>query len=174
MKERLEEMVSAFDLGDAVRVLGGRKPAQVIEAMKGADIFLFTSNYLEGWGAVVNEAMQCGCALVASGEAGSVPFLIEDGFSGLVYEDGKYESFEKKLLKLFDKPELVSQYGESAFHTINNTWNAKRAAAELVRFCAEFLEGKDPLPAEYGPVSRAGVIKAPGFVRTLEEKNRLE
>ncbi len=174
LKDRIEDMVSSFDLCDAVRVSGGRKPSEVIEAMKSADIFLFTSNYLEGWGAVVNEAMQCGCAVVASGEAGSVPFLIDDGFNGLVYDDGKYESFEKKLMRLFDKPELVPQYGKSAFDAINNTWNAKKAASELVRFCGEFLDGKEPLPSEYGPMSRAEVIKAPGFRRTLEEKNKLE
>jgi len=30
------------------------------------------------------------------------------------------------------------------------------------------------VPSKDGPMSRAQVIKAPGFKRTLEEKNRLE
>ena len=34
--------------------------------------------------AVVNEAMERGCAVVASDEAGAVPFLIEDGANGLL------------------------------------------------------------------------------------------
>jgi glycosyltransferase involved in cell wall biosynthesis len=174
MKERLLDMVETMDLADVVKVSGGRKPPEVIEAMKRADIFLFTSNYLEGWGAVVNEAMQCGCAVVASAEAGSVPFLISEGFNGLVYQGGSYADFEKKVMELFEKPEMIPLLGQWAFHTINSTWNARRAAGELVRFCSEFLEGRDPSFSEEGPMSRAQILKAPGALRTLQEKNRLE
>ena len=174
VRDRLIDMTESMGLGECVKISGGRKPSEVIEAMKKADIFLFTSNYLEGWGAVVNEAMQCGCAVVASAEAGSVPFLITDGRNGLVYEGGKYEAFEKKVFKLFEDPQAVMRMGESAFNTIGSTWNAKRGASELVRFCRDFLEGKDPVPSQDGPMSRAEIIKAPGFLRTLEEKNKLE
>ena len=47
--------------------------------MEKSHIHLFTSNHLEGWGAVVNEAMNSGCAVVANREAGAVPYLIEHG-----------------------------------------------------------------------------------------------
>ena len=36
--------------------------------MEKADIFLFTSDRREGWGAVANEAMNSACALVVSGK----------------------------------------------------------------------------------------------------------
>ncbi len=174
LKDRLADMVSTMGLESYVKLSGGKKPAEVLDAMRGADVFLFTSNYLEGWGAVVNEAMQCGCAVVASAEAGSVPFLISDGYNGLVYNDGDYKEFEAKVRTLFDDEDKIRELAERARETIDNTWNAKRAAAELIRFCGEQLEGKDPQPAEEGPMSRAEILKAPGFKRTLEEKNHLE
>jgi glycosyltransferase involved in cell wall biosynthesis len=174
LKERLSDMVGTLELGSCVKLSGGKKPAEVLEAMREAEVFLFTSNYLEGWGAVVNEAMQCGCAVVASAEAGSVPFLIRDGYNGLVYNDGDYKEFEAKVRALFDNREMVSELAVRASETINNVWNARKAAAELIRFCGEQLEGKDPQPAAEGPVSRAEILKAPGFKRTLEEKNHLE
>jgi len=174
LKDTLESMVTEAGLSDRVNLTGGKRPAEVRRYMAGAQIFLFTSNYLEGWGAVVNEAMSCGCAVVASAEAGSVPFLIEDGVNGLVYRDGNYEDFEKKALSLIEDRDRTDSLGRRAADTIEKTWNAKVAAGELVRFCKEFFESGRPVPSKDGPMSRAQVIKAPGFKRTLEEKNRLE
>ena len=174
LKPQLESMVSELGLGDCVTLAGGKRPSEVREYMKEASVFLFTSNYLEGWGAVVNEAMQSGCAVVASKEAGAVPFLINDGVNGLVYGNGSYDEFEKKVLELFEDSSLIEKYGRAAAKTIEETWNARAAARELVRFAGEFFENGDPKPASKGPVSRAEVLRAPGFKRTLEEKNHLE
>ncbi len=174
LKDSLDSMVTEAGLSDCVNLAGGKRPSEVRKYMAEADIFLFTSNYLEGWGAVVNEAMSCGCAVVASAEAGAVPFLISDGVNGLVYRDGSYEDFEKKALSLFEDRKRIESIGHRAAETIEKTWNAKVAAGELVRFCREYFECGNPVPAGEGPMSRAQVIKAPGFGRTLEEKNRLE
>ena len=174
MKKELEEKTAAYGLSDKIRLLGGKKPSEVHEAMSGADVFLFTSNYLEGWGAVVNEAMQCGLAVVASREAGSVPFLIRDGENGLVYENGSFERFEKRVLELAADRKEIKKLGDNARDTINSMWNAKKAAGELVRFCREYLADGNPSPSAEGPMSIAEAIKAPGFFRTIREKNHLE
>ncbi len=174
MKEELEKKVKDLGLLDVVSLKGVMKPDKVHEAMAGSNIFLFTSNYLEGWGAVVNEAMQCGCAVVASKEAGAVPFLIEDGVSGLTYNDGSLDEFIRKVTELACDRQKIRNLGHKARETINSKWNAKNAATELVRFCKEYYENGNPSPSLDGPVSRAEVIKAPGFLRTLREKNHLE
>ena len=174
-RPELEELISKYDIGSFVKLYGSKKPSLVAEYMKQADIFLFTSNYLEGWGAVVNEAMQSGCAVVASKEAGAVPFLIEDGVNGLTYEGGSLEDFVEKVCVLFEHKHMDAELAQNARKTINTLWNADNAARELFRFSAEFLAGnKNPRPSAKGPMSRAEVIKAPGFIRTLQEKNRLE
>ena len=174
LKDKLSEMVKELSLADVVNLTGGKDPKEVLSYMRGADIFLFTSNYLEGWGAVVNEAMQSGCAVVASGEAGAVPYLIEDGVNGLVYEDGSYEKFAAKVKYLFDNRNKIPVFGQKARDTINNKWNAKNAATELVRFCTELESVKNPVMAPDGPMSPAPVLSPPGFRRTLQEKNHLE
>ena len=174
LKDKLSDMVKELNLADVVNLTGGKNPSEVLSYMRGADIFLFTSNYLEGWGAVVNEAMQSGCAVVASGEAGAVPFLIKDGVNGLIYPDGNYERFREKVRYLFENRSKMAEMGESAQETINNKWNAKNAARELIKFCRELENGKTPLMAEEGPMSEAPVMAPPGFNRTLQEKNHLE
>ena len=174
LKPMLGDMVEELGLSDVVTITGGKRPAEVREYMKNASVFLFTSNYLEGWGVVVNEAMQQGCAVVASSEAGAVPFLIKDGENGLVYDGGSYDEFEKKVLQLLENRDEIEILGRAAADTINTLWNADVAAKELLRFCREYYEGQSPEPSQQGPMSRAQVIPAPGFGRTLSEKNHLE
>lgn len=174
LKAGLEDMVKELHLEGKVNLLGSKAPSEVLEVMRGADVFLFTSNYLEGWGAVVNEAMQSGCAVVASREAGAVPFLIQDGVNGLSYGKGSFDEFYDRLESLFEEPSRIRELGKRAADTINNTWNAKKASAELVRFCREYEAGQKPSMANEGPMSRATIISPPGFLRTMQEKNRLE
>ena len=79
--------------------------------MEKCHIHLFTSDYLEGWGAVVNEAMNSGCVEVANVEVGAAPFLINHGENGLVYKDGSYEDMERQIKFLLDHPAKASKMG---------------------------------------------------------------
>ena len=170
----LAERVRRLGLSDKVTLTGGLKPAKVLEHMREADVFLFTSNYLEGWGAVVNEAMGCGCAVVASEEAGAVPFLIEKGYNGRSYRNGSYKDFEDNVLYLFENNDKIAEYGKNAAKTVNELWNAENAAKEFVRFCKNFIATGEADFAPEGPMSPAPVLKPAGFARTLGERNVLE
>ena len=174
LKDKLEGMVADFGLSEEVTLHGAMSPKEVRGFMKKAHVFLFTSNYLEGWGAVVNEAMGCGCSVVASYEAGAVPFLVQDKVNGLSYPGGSFDEFMIKLLYLFENRGKIREFGLRARSTIFDLWNAEHAAGELVRFCREYYDGEKQQMAAVGPMSCAEVIKAPGFLRSIKEKNRLE
>lgn len=174
MRKELEKSVSDAGLSANVSFLGNLKPEEVTMHMKDSDIFLFTSNYLEGWGAVVNEAMQCGCAVVASREAGAVPFLITDGENGFSYRNGDCEDFKKKVLSLFQEKYKILQFAKNGYDTIEKVWNAKNASMEFVRFCREYIDGAVPRPAEIGPMSKAEIIKPESILRAMTEGNCLE
>lgn len=88
MAQEIGQSIRDKGLTDCVEMLGAMKPEQVREHMEKAEIFLFTSDFNEGWGAVLNESMNSGCAVVASHAIGSVPFLIRDGVNGLIYKTG--------------------------------------------------------------------------------------
>lgn len=174
MRQDLEKTVKDAGLSANVSFLGNLKPEEVTMHMKDSDVFLFTSNYLEGWGAVVNEAMQCGCAVVASREAGAVPFLITDGENGLSYSNGDCEDFKKKVLSLFQEKYKILQFAKNGYDTIEKVWNAKNASMEFVRFCREYIDGAVPRPAEIGPMSKAEIIKPESILRAMTEGNCLE
>ena len=54
--------------------------AKILQEMRKHEIFLFTSDRNEGWGAVSNESMSNGCMLVGSDGIGSIPFLVKMEF----------------------------------------------------------------------------------------------
>ena len=62
-EERLRQLTQTWGLTDCVRFLGTMSAGEVRAHMEASGIFVFTSDRHEGWGAVVNEAMNSGCAL---------------------------------------------------------------------------------------------------------------
>ena len=154
-KEEVEAIIKENNLGDYVKLLGFLPPDEVRTYMEKADIYLFTSNHLEGWGAVVNEAMNSACAVVAGSNAGAVPYLIKDGENGLIYEGENIEQFFKKVEMLINSEELRKKLGKNAFDTIYKTWNAKIAARRLVRFSNHLLHDTPYEKYTIGPLSKA-------------------
>ena len=117
---------------DEVAFLGSMTPEEVRNYMEKANIFMFTSDQNEGWGAVVNEAMNSGCAVVANNAIGSVPYLIEHGKNGLIYDNGDICSLYANVKSLCDNQQMRETLGIAAYKTITDEWNAENAAHLLV------------------------------------------
>lgn len=160
MESRLKGLICELDLEDCVHMLGSMKPEQVRLYMEQSQIYLFTSDRNEGWGAVLNESMNSGCAVVASHAIGSVPFLIEDGKNGVVYESGDENDLCRKVEHLLTYAEERIQMGKMAYETIITLWNAEVAAKRLIELSRHILAGeKHPDLFEDGPCSRARIVK---------------
>ena len=172
LEGELKQSVKRKELQEKVTFYGFLKPQQVRKIMEKCHIHLFTSNYLEGWGAVVNEGMNSGCAEVVNVEVGAAPFLIRHGVNGLVYKDGNYEDMEEQVRYLLEHPEKATQMGVKAYKTIAAQWNAKEAADRLLNFYEGWKEGNVELPKE-GPFSIAPVISPKKMYGYMIEGNRL-
>ena len=124
---------------------GFKKPEEVRKYMEKADIYLMTSDRKEGWGAVVNEAMNSGCAVVGDHMVGAVPFLLQHGKNGLIYKDGeKQQLFELTELLVRDRA-YCHRLGREAIKTITGEWNAEIAAERMCGLCSRlgFLTRED-------------------------------
>lgn len=156
MEDTLRNLVQEYGLEDCVEFLGTMKPEQVREHMEKAGIYLFTSDKQEGWGAVLNESMNSGCAVVASHAIGSVPFLLQDGENGLVYRSGDVDMLYEKIKYLLDHPEEQKRLGKAAYETIVTEWNAETAAERVICLAQAILDGNEhPNLYKSGPCSRA-------------------
>lgn len=157
LEDEIKRQVCAEGLSEHFTFYGYQEPDRVRDVMERCHIHLFTSNYLEGWGAVVNEGMNSGCVEVVNAQVGAAPYLIEHGVNGLVYPGGSYQEMEKMVLDLFENWEERKKMGKAAYRTIIKEWNAEHAAEELLRFLTCLAKGK-LVPAVSGPLSPAPVI----------------
>lgn len=160
LEEEIKGKAKEAGVEEQIRFYGYLAPEEVRRVMEGCHIHVFTSNYLEGWGAVVNEAMNSGCAEVANEEAGAVPYLIRHGENGLIYPKGDFDKMAEAVIYLASHKEERKRMGKAAYETITELWNGEHAADELIRFAGEALQG-EPVPAMEGPLSIAPVI-SPG------------
>lgn len=142
MDVQLRTMVAEYQLEEYVQFLGTMPPENVRKFMEKAGIFLFTSDRKEGWGAVLNEAMNSGCAVVGSNEIGAVPYLIQDGNNGLVYESGNTDMLYEKTKYLLENSECQKIIGKNAYNSILTTWNAELAAERLSVLVSDILHGE--------------------------------
>ncbi len=159
LEEQLKEQVKQKNLEDHVSFLGSMSPEKVREYMEQSEIFLFTSDKNEGWGAVLNESMNSGCAVVASHAIGSVPFLIKDGENGYIYKSGNIDGVYEKVKFLLDNPEKCRQMGRAAYSTMVEQWNAKNAAERFLKLAEAVCENQSvPDLFDDGVCSKAEVL----------------
>ena len=158
--------VESMGLREYFRFYGYTAPEQVRDVMEQCHIHLFTSNYLEGWGAVVNEGMNSGCVEVVNAQVGAAPYLIRHGENGLVYPRDCYDKMETLVLDLFENWDDRRQMGRAAYETIRDTWNADNAAKELIRFAGGLMRG-EIVPAQTGPLSTAPAISPRRMYRAM-------
>ena len=168
MRPVCEKMVQDFDLSDRVTFEDFLSPDGARDRMAEYQIYVMTSNKLEGWGSVIYEGLNAGCAVVASHVCGATPWLVENEECGLVYKSGDVASLTRQIKKLLDSPELIDKYGRNAYEKMHDKWNPKNAAASVIKLAqglrAANANGdsiKEPA-AEYiisdGPCSKADYL----------------
>lgn len=158
MEEELKRSAKEKGLGECVSFLGSMKPDAVRENMEKASIFMFTSNFEEGWGAVLNEAMNSGCAVVASHAIGAVPYLLTNSENGLVFENENVDDLYNKIKFLMDNPQEQKRLGENAYKTIEKTWNPNIAAERFLKLVQALQKGENQELFLDGPCSKAEII----------------
>lgn len=177
MEEELKSSVVARKLSDQVHFLGFQPTEVVRMEMEKSSIFLMTSDRNEGWGAVVNEAMNSGCVVVADHMVGATPYLIKDGENGCIYRDGDVDELCRTVEALLLHPEQARKLGEAAYATIENLWNPETAASRLVALREAVLVGESAVQAlvaewDDGPCSKTPVIRERKMYAFLKKNSR--
>ena len=154
MAAEMKEYAKTLGVKELISFLGAQNPDEVRMTMEKSQIYLTTSDNEEGWGAVINEAMNSGCAVVANKAMGAAPYLLQNGNNGLVYRNGNKKQFFTAVKSLLDAPALCEALGRAAYETIKTTWNAEVAADRLFD-CMMREYTDDPIPYyEDGPLSK--------------------
>jgi len=155
LEDKIKAQIKQYGLDDVLEVVGQVDSDKVKDYYEKANIFIGTSDSNEGWGAVVNESMNAGCAVVACKKMGSVPFLIHDKENGLTFSN--YKEFEEAVKYVIDNKEDRIRYSKNAYNFITEKWTAKMATENLLALFESILDGKE-IEINDGPASRAAKI----------------
>lgn len=161
--EKTQDIISREKLQDYVKLTGGIPNVEVLLTMQQSNVFLFTSDRNEGWGAVLNEAMSAGCACVASNEIGSVPYLVKHAENGIIFKSKSLQSLFEQVCKLYDDRQYCENLGRNAYKTITTEWSAQTAAKRFIELSESILKGSEQLFID-GPCSKATPIDASSLV----------
>lgn len=158
IKEYLKKEIVLNGLSDNVILHGAMPPEQVRQVMENSEIFIFTSDRNEGWGVVLNEALNSCCAVVASNMIGSVPWLLEREDSGMVFDSGNINMLFSNVSYLLEHGNERKQMAKNGYLIIEKMWNPQVAAKRLIQLSHNLLENDYRECYEYGICSRADVI----------------
>jgi glycosyltransferase involved in cell wall biosynthesis len=153
-----QKLIKKLDVFDCVSYLGSLPNTEVRRFMQKSNIFIFTSDRNEGWGVVLNEAMSCGCAVIAGNEIGSVPYLLEHKKNGLMFQSNNLKSLLEQTENLINDTAFRNQLTKNAYFTMVTDWSPNNAATRLILLAQSLLEGKQ-LSFGKGPCSRAESTK---------------
>ena len=169
MRPVCEKLVHDLKIEDIVTFENFLSPDEARDKMADYQVYVMTSDKLEGWGSVIYEGLNAGCAVVASHICGATPWLVEDKKCGLVFKSQSVDSLTLKLKSLLDSPELIDKYGISAYNKMHALWNPENAAKSVLKLAEGLLEAgadgvkiKEPVQTcviADGPCSKAGFLK---------------
>jgi glycosyltransferase involved in cell wall biosynthesis len=133
-RTRLEAEASTLGIRDRVHFLGFVNQSQLPGVYKASDLMVIASEY-EPFGLVVNEAMLCGCPVVASDKVGAVRDLIVPGRTGFVYPCGDTRALATILQQLLSDPAGLSIIRKAALERMES-WSQKAGVAAMVEAVA--------------------------------------
>ncbi|MCR5508348.1 MAG: glycosyltransferase family 4 protein [Lachnospiraceae bacterium] len=157
-RKKIQVLAKMHGLSDITKFMDFLSPPEARDKMADAKIYVMTSNFLEGWGSVIYEALNAGCAVVASHAPGATPWLVKNGKTGLVFRSGDVFSLADQLEKLLRNPDLCVKYGTAAYEQMSRLWNPKVAAANVLTLADDLSEGRRSSIKE-GPCSVARILR---------------
>jgi glycosyltransferase involved in cell wall biosynthesis len=126
----------------------------VRETMNHSDIFVLPSNGYEGWGAVINESMAEGCAVIASIETGGGKSIILNSENGILYKSGNWKRLYEKIKQLIYDEKLLNKLKSNGKITINEYWAPEVAANRFLNVCDALLNNKTTPKYLTGPMQK--------------------
>ena len=166
LKQKLEKLIKKNNLNNYVYLTGAVPANKVREYMEKANIYLFTSDYNEGWGAVLNESMNSACAVVASHAIGAVPYLIKNKKNGIIYKDNDKNDLYRSVKLLMNDKKLRNEISYNAYKTISKTWNAETAVKNFLML-VDYLNKNKKNSIKTGPCSKSSSIFQGKMYKTI-------
>ncbi|WP_273212123.1 glycosyltransferase [Runella zeae] len=127
-------------LFDSVFFYGNLSNNHTIDILKTSDVLVLPSTH-DGWGAVVNEALNCGVFVICSNKCGSKA-LIENSNRGIVFISNNHEDLTNALLFLCQNLTDIRKGKTERFY-----WAKTHISGEVIaKYLVDTLEKENVVP----------------------------
>jgi glycosyltransferase involved in cell wall biosynthesis len=130
MEKELRDYVVQKSLRN-IEFLGFKSGAEKLEILRNALCLVFPSEWYENFPVTVLEAFMARKPVIAS-RMGGLPFIVEEGKSGLLFEAGKREELAKKIQHLVNNPEEATRMGAHARTLSETKYGPQQAYSNLM------------------------------------------
>lgn len=129
-REHLEKKISYLGLGNRVILVGNVSEERKFQYLENADIYVLSSVH-EGFGIVLQEAMQVGLPIVSTDFGGQID-VVKDGVNGYLIKYGDVNGAKNAILALLSDNKLYEKMKHVNLKEIE-TYNALHIAARYIK-----------------------------------------
>lgn len=128
-RQKLEEIIVKYKLGNKVFLLGEKSQKEIKKALREHDIYLLTgiasiSGMRESQGLATLEAQACGLPVVVF-DSGGIKYTMQNNITGFICNEFDVDGVVQKV-ELFNKNRnLIKDMGEQATVFVNNEYSQK-------------------------------------------------
>jgi glycosyltransferase involved in cell wall biosynthesis len=159
LRGELEAEAGALGLADRVRFRGFVNQTQLPAIYTAADLMVLPSVY-DAFGVVVNEAMLCGCPVVASDHVGAARDLIGHAKTGFVYPCGDVDALAGVLRHALGDRNKLSELARAA-RVRMETWSPRENIDATLEAISRAIARVGRRPGPASAASPANVVAAP-------------
>ena len=130
-RENLEALISKKKMENFVTITGNLPRSELLAYLRASDIFILNSNF-ESFSFQTVEAMYCGTGVIVS-RIGSLPELVEDGSSGILFDVNDETAMLKAMKYMIEHPD---QKGIMVLHAMQRaqTFSIENTISNLIKF----------------------------------------
>jgi glycosyltransferase involved in cell wall biosynthesis len=142
LRESLQALVVDLGLSDRVAFMSGVSTQALVAYYHAADIFVLPSTEItEAFGLVQVEAMAAGCPVVSTALPTGVPWVNQDGVTGLIVPPRDVEALAGAIRRLGDDPGLRRRMGEAARTRAQEQFSRERMVRDFKALVENVVSG---------------------------------
>jgi len=135
IEQKLKDYVSSKGIGN-IEFLGFKSGEEKWQVLRNSLCLVVPSEWYENFPVTVLEAFMAAKPVVAA-RMGGLPYIVEDGQSGLLFDSGKVEHLAKQIQRLADDPAGAVRMGERARHLSETKYGPEQGYSNLMNIFSQ-------------------------------------
>lgn len=136
-EKKLKELIADNNLESDITFCG--EVSDMISFREKMDIELMTA-IRETFGRVTIEGMRSGLLVIGSNTGGTVE-LIQDGVTGLLYEQGNQRDLADKIQKVYDSPSYAEKIARAGYEYVQTHYTAEENVKKVYQIMKSVVRG---------------------------------